>query len=470
MSTQQSNTIIIRQDKSKAKMTSNYDPTRTYFDPNIPQILPHENMYKIQIGSTLFKISGASLSSDGPSYFTDFFTKLENENNENNTTDAQDGSIKNSMTCQKTLFIDRSAEIFKYIYQHLQGYYIDIKDEVQYTMLIADSMYYNLPRLRKILKDSEYYYTKIGEVSFKLPKSIFDRDGDTYNYFYLTSDTLYVDIERVIISRKLIRPPPHSYSFVPRSPHLFKQLFELLCGATLTLDDNERNSLITECRYYRLLNLEQKLIKCKIIDDSVTNRNEIWIKLKDISKNGLSISNHSEDDSNDTSEEIQDENDDHIHKKIKLANNHVLTYETIMYKRPYVETVSRVLTIQIDDGISFIDVFKAKIMIGGKSKQKFETLFKSMLQKRLSIEIDNYSILDKGLPFLSLSMTNLFNGEFLLDGHPCKFEDVMAIPIEKLRIKRSMWQIILHGEVSLVPIKLDIYSTMSDLRKNEDYL
>lgn len=446
-------------------MSNNYDPTKSYFDPNIPQILPHENMYKIQIGSTLFKISGASLSSDGPSYFTDFFTKLENESN-GSTTDSQDGSSKNSTTCQKTLFIDRSAEIFKYIYQHLQGYYIDIKDEVQYTMLIADSMYYNLPRLRKILKESEYYYTKIGDVSFKLPKSIFDREGDTYNYFYLTSDTLYVDIERVIISRKLIRPPPHSYSFVPRSPHLFKQLFELLCGASFTLDDNQRDSLIKECRYYRLLNLEQRLIKCKVIDDSVTHRNEIWLKLNDITKSGLSISNNTGD-----SENTHDGNDlEHIAKKMRLSDNHVLNFETMMYKRPYIETVSRTLTVQIDDGISFIDVFKGKIMIGGKSKQKFEALFKSLLQKRLSVDLDTYSVFDDDLPYLSLSMTNLYNGQFLLDGHLTKFEDIMSIPIEKLRLKKSVWQIILYGDVSLVPIKLDVYSTMSDLRKNEEYL
>lgn len=33
----------------------------------IPHILPHERVFPIQIGSELFKISGASLSSDGAS-------------------------------------------------------------------------------------------------------------------------------------------------------------------------------------------------------------------------------------------------------------------------------------------------------------------------------------------------------------------------------------------------------------------
>lgn len=31
----------------------------------IPHILPHERVFPIQIGSELFKLSGASLSSDG---------------------------------------------------------------------------------------------------------------------------------------------------------------------------------------------------------------------------------------------------------------------------------------------------------------------------------------------------------------------------------------------------------------------
>lgn len=33
--------------------------------PDIPQILPHEKVFPIQIGSELFRLSGASISSDG---------------------------------------------------------------------------------------------------------------------------------------------------------------------------------------------------------------------------------------------------------------------------------------------------------------------------------------------------------------------------------------------------------------------
>lgn len=35
--------------------------------PEIPRALPHEKVFSIQIGSELFKLSGASISSDGQS-------------------------------------------------------------------------------------------------------------------------------------------------------------------------------------------------------------------------------------------------------------------------------------------------------------------------------------------------------------------------------------------------------------------
>ncbi|CAB4255695.1 similar to Saccharomyces cerevisiae YDR132C Putative protein of unknown function [Maudiozyma barnettii] len=459
-------------------MDAHYDPTKSYFDPNIPQILPHENMYKIQIGSTLFKISGASLSSDGPSYFTDFFAKLETESTTNldnsvSLSSPSDHPITNTQsvtttvtpptTCQTTLFIDRSAEIFKYIYQHLQGYYIDIKDEVQYTMLIADSMYYNLPRLRKILRETEYYYTKIGDVSFKLPKSLFDREGDTYNYFYLTSDTLYVDIERVIISRKLIRPPPHSYSFVPRSPHLFKQLFELLCGAQFTLDDNSRESLIKECRYYRLLNLEQRLIKCKLVEDPIYGNNEIWIKLNDISKNGLSVIEK-------PLEEYYEYNPSN--KRIKLNPNVVETsgFVKVMYKKPYVDLESRILTVQIDDGESYINIVNHKFMLGGKSRQKFESLFNVLFRRNLNIEVGSYLKMIDDTPFYEIDLHDSLNGEFTVNRRCSTFEDIFTIQQEKVYIKKALFQIIVHSHLTFIPVRLDTFTAMTNLRNDESFL
>lgn len=40
-------------------------PSHPQLISKIPRLLPHERVFPIQIGSELFKLSGASLSSDG---------------------------------------------------------------------------------------------------------------------------------------------------------------------------------------------------------------------------------------------------------------------------------------------------------------------------------------------------------------------------------------------------------------------
>ena len=76
--------------------------TAEEFNPAVFEVLPHEKVYSIQVGYKLFRLSGLSLSSDAPSYFTKFFSQEENE--------------------EKVLFFDRSPQIFEKIYNHLQGY------------------------------------------------------------------------------------------------------------------------------------------------------------------------------------------------------------------------------------------------------------------------------------------------------------------------------------------------------------
>lgn len=79
--------------------STNVSIVEGHFDPNIPQILPHDKMYNIQIGTKLFKISGASLSSDGPSYFTNYFIKKDSENKYNfEWTTSLDKKINSSVS------------------------------------------------------------------------------------------------------------------------------------------------------------------------------------------------------------------------------------------------------------------------------------------------------------------------------------------------------------------------------------
>lgn len=85
------------------------------YDPSVPMVLPHDKVYSIQVGYKLFRLSGLSLSSDSPSYFTKFFGDKDNE--------------------EKVLFFDRSPQIFEKIYNHLQGYSINVTNDYEYMRL-----------------------------------------------------------------------------------------------------------------------------------------------------------------------------------------------------------------------------------------------------------------------------------------------------------------------------------------------
>ncbi|KAL3234972.1 Uncharacterized protein RNJ44_02760 [Nakaseomyces bracarensis] len=420
------------------------------FDPNIPQILPHERMYRIQVGKQLFKISGASLNSDGPSFFTNYFLKRVNKNNSNtNNSNANTGgtvgtagttntfspssvnsassppsgsSGSGSQSDNEVLFIDRSADVFELIYQHLQGYFIEIQDEVQYTMLFADAMYYNLPRLKSILKESDYYYTNIGGKSYKLAKSLFKRAGDSPNYFEITSGTLYIDVEELILTRKLLRPPPHSAPYVARSNALFEDLLILLGGGSLNLDDERRSSLIRECKFYRFLNLEQRLVKCKVNYNPLTRKEEICLALKDVSKKGLVISSTTKRDisymfqeplnNNDVNSSLLQEPFDQANlefnqdidgaepraKRIKTYDQSVGTYDIIGYKRPYLDSYSRELLFQVDTREAIL-VFNREtkgihIDFTDTTAKCFFELFNKELLKHpdCGIDLNNYKV------------------------------------------------------------------------------
>ncbi|CCD27005.1 Mrx16p NDAI_0J01130 [Naumovozyma dairenensis CBS 421] len=390
-----------------------------HFDPNIPQILPYDKMYKIQIGSKLFRISGASLSSDGPSYFTNYFTQLSINKKRNASVDSAPSPGTDNSTISEILFIDRSADIFELIYQHLQGYFIDIRNEIQYTMLFADAIYYNLPRLRSLLKETDHYYTNVGGRSFKIAKNLFRRKGDSPNYFEMTSAALYRDVEQLIATRKLLRPPPHSPPYVSRSSEYFADLLNILGGATLKLDDDKRESLIKECRYYRFLNLEQNLIKHKITFNPLTKREEISLNLKDISKKGIKIPEQDvlpsnlascfEPGSNNeggtcpplsntmmvppSSAQNEDGTPPNKRQRTNLPKDQL--WNMVSYKRPFVDEFSRDLIFQIDSTECTL-IFNKKrktlhFTLSGEASIMFERTFDSLLSSQM-VNLNDYKI------------------------------------------------------------------------------
>jgi hypothetical protein len=76
--------------------------------PKFASVLPAGKVFPIQIGSELFRLSGASISSDAPSYFSHYFGEQLLQ------TAGRPSAIK-------TLYIDRDPHTFKDICLHLQG-------------------------------------------------------------------------------------------------------------------------------------------------------------------------------------------------------------------------------------------------------------------------------------------------------------------------------------------------------------
>uniref|UniRef100_A0A060TIU5 ARAD1D41118p n=1 Tax=Blastobotrys adeninivorans TaxID=409370 RepID=A0A060TIU5_BLAAD len=260
------------------------------FSPTIPEILPHQQVFSIQVGDSMFRLSGASLSSDGPSFFTNFFLPY----------------VDKPESERPTLYLDRSADIFDLICQHLRGYYVQPDCTTTLICLLCDAHYYHLPRLVEQIHNSEIFI-RIGPKDFRIPRDLFSNKGDTPNFFTVGFDTLFgTGILRLKDQfPQTLRPPPVAPPTVTnRSADLFEDLLDILRGREHRIKSaSHREALICECRYYRLLGLEQRLIPHQIspatmAPDGSLEEQEIvipveHIKRKNITKGKLPVAYYS---------------------------------------------------------------------------------------------------------------------------------------------------------------------------------
>ncbi|TPX17996.1 uncharacterized protein E0L32_011907 [Thyridium curvatum] len=256
----------------------------TYPSNKIPQILPHERVFPIQIGSELFKLSGASISSDAPSYFSQYF-KCQITRAEENGEDMA--------SAIKTLYIDRDPLTFKDISLHLQGYHVTPRDGQHFVRLFADAQFYSLPKLISQLYE-ESIFMSIGHREFQIPRDIFQDPGNSPNFFTLgfaiffsNPDDLFPGLDR----SGLIRPPSIVPPSIPhRSAETFAEIIHLLRGYPVNIrDDAHRQSLLRDCRYYNIKGLEQRLIPHSISYNQARRRDEIALRLEDILKSGITV-------------------------------------------------------------------------------------------------------------------------------------------------------------------------------------
>ncbi|KAM7212811.1 hypothetical protein V8F06_011799 [Rhypophila decipiens] len=250
----------------------------------IPKILPHERVFPIQIGCELFKLSGASISSDAPSYFSQYF--------ENQIRQAQENG-EDIGTAIRTLYIDRDPVTFRDISLHLQGYHVQPRDATHFVRLFADAQFYSLPKLMSQLYE-ESVFTSVGHREFQIPRELFSDPGNTPNFFSLgfaiffsTPEDLFPGLDR----EGLLRPPSIMPPSVPqRSAETFAELLHLLRGYPVNIrSETHRAELLRDARYFNFKGLEQRLIPHNISYNQSRNRDEIVLRLRDILKSGITI-------------------------------------------------------------------------------------------------------------------------------------------------------------------------------------
>ncbi|KAF9638885.1 hypothetical protein BFW01_g9782 [Lasiodiplodia theobromae] len=248
---------------------------------NYSAILPAGKVFPIQIGNELFRLSGASISSDAPSYFSHFFAEQLYNNPSGRAGDV------------KTLYIDRDPATFRDISLHLQGYYVRPRDGEHFVRLFADAQFYSLPRLTQQLFKSEIFI-QIGGRDFQIPRDLFSGPGDSPNFFSLGFAHFFTTPQEVfpgLDRQTLLRPPSILPPSVPnRSAQTFEDLLRLLQGYPLQIrDEGHRADLIRDARYFHFKGLEQRLLPCEITYNLAREKSEILMRLEDIRQSGISF-------------------------------------------------------------------------------------------------------------------------------------------------------------------------------------
>ncbi|KAJ4420701.1 hypothetical protein N0V82_004140 [Gnomoniopsis sp. IMI 355080] len=265
--------------------TSSFPESSSKLMTKIPNILPHERVFPVQIGTELFKLSGASLSSDAPSYFSQYFLCQIRQAEANGTDPA---------AAIRTLYIDRDPATFRDISLHLQGYHVSPRDGTHFVRLFADAQFYSLPKLISQLHE-ESIFMSIGHREFQIPRDLFSDPGNSPNFFSLgfafffshPGSHLFPGLDR----EGLIRPPSILPPSVPgRSAETFAELLHLLRGYPLHIrSDEHRASLLRDCRYFNFKGLEQRLIPHALSFNQTRRKHEIVLRLEDILKSGISV-------------------------------------------------------------------------------------------------------------------------------------------------------------------------------------
>ncbi|CCF56591.1 hypothetical protein KAFR_0B02950 [Kazachstania africana CBS 2517] len=470
--------------------------------PLSSHFLPVAKIYNIQINNENFKVSGKLLNFDSPNLFTNHF-------NNDPSTDF--------------IHVDRDERSFRTILRYWQGYCLTIEDELEFLNVFLDAIHYKLLKLSDSLKKIDYYFVNIGGKSFKIPKHLFQNQGDSNNYFYVLTNTYFTTIERNGIGR--LKSNSSLPIYIERSSEYFQDILNLLYGYDLKLSTEKRKSLLKECKFYRLLNLEQRLINCMtnlnpMINDEI--QEEILINLNDVAIRGLqlkidddrshgikNVTNRTscEDYSyakvcttpSSSSSSPTNENE-HINKRFKVSKKKEnITWNIVKYMRPYIDAFPRELIFQLNSNENTIIFNKANkiihIDIVGSSLIQFEEKFTKLLKgnnidlNKFKYKISNskdsttreHLILPACINISDLKVNDiscrnicqLINDSALNENviDVTNIQNLNYSPGLKLYLKNSCWKLgVKNNALILIAIKIDSFCGVKEYHKTLDFI
>lgn len=142
----------------------------------------------------------------------------------------------------------------------------------------------------------------IGHREFQIPRDVLNDPANSPNYFSLgfalffsQPNDLFPGLDR----EGLIRPPSILPPSVPnRNADTFAELLRLLRGYPVSIrDENHRQELLRDARYFHFKGIEQQLVPHSISYNPLRQVDEIVLRLENVQKSGVSISAEETDDS-----------------------------------------------------------------------------------------------------------------------------------------------------------------------------
>ncbi len=228
----------------------------------------------------------------------------------------------------------------------------------------------SVPRLQSQLFESEIF-VEVGNEHFRVPREIFSAPGDTPNYFTLGFTVFFSspgDVFPGLNPRGLLRPPAIHPPRIPnRSPQIFSDILQILRGyPSIIKNDNHRDQLLMDARYYNLRGLEQKLIPHVITYDLEQRVTEIVIRLQDLKPSQISAAY--ENDSSPNKATLAHANPGYVH-----------------YARPFISEPYHALILEISASTAtepiLLDLATMRITVFGKTRSRITALLQTIANK-----------------------------------------------------------------------------------------